>query len=405
MPISPPRCSAAVMRRDRARDLGRGGRTRARPSTRRAAATGRTNPRARAARPTRAPVTPRSGRPRSRRARTQPLDVLDGLRRERQGDDHRDPELVERAGHGLEQPARVRERVRGADARDDRGDLAASRTAASRALDRHGTAEVDPGGPVGQRHLRQVDEHGRSRVGAEDDLEGEPDDDDDRAEDEGRPEGAGPRARGCGGRPRRSRRRRRAARAARGWWCVLAAVARPSAHSHQAPGCSGRGRARAVTTYPEGSWAAAAGAQDRGRADARGRGRRRGGDRSECRPRSRQGVVGGPTASAGSPRLGLAPVRHVALLLGVGAIVDGRWAAAASVTWCPGTAAEPLGSSAPDGADVPGPSGAVGAAADVVGFGLLGLGVGGGDAVLTTTPHSWVGYPDSPQTSPLSRRA
>ena len=73
-----------------------------------------------------------------------------------QRDHDGDPDLVERARHGAQQPARVGQRVGGAHAGQHGGQLQPGVHRAEHALDRHLAAEPHAGRPVRQRHLRQV---------------------------------------------------------------------------------------------------------------------------------------------------------------------------------------------------------------------------------------------------------
>ena len=148
-----------------------------------------------------------------------PGDALDQLRREAQRHHDGDADLVQRAGHGTQQPPRVRQRVRGADAGEHGGQLQAGVHGAEQPFQGHVAAEPHARRPVGQRDLRQAHQHVARHRGAEQRSRTPPGWRPRPGPSAGRSRTRGPTARRSGARRRRSPRPRGSARAAAGSWC------------------------------------------------------------------------------------------------------------------------------------------------------------------------------------------
>ena len=99
-----------------------------------------------------------------------PAGAVGELREDRHRDDEGRADLVERRRHGGEQALGVGQRVGGADAEDDRGEPEPVVQPGQQRLAGHRTEQPDPGRPVRQRDLGQVEEHVADLLAAEDDA-------------------------------------------------------------------------------------------------------------------------------------------------------------------------------------------------------------------------------------------
>ena len=103
-----------------------------------------------------------------------PTGAVRELREDRHRDDEGGADLVERRRHGGEHALGVGQRVGGAHADDDRGEPEPVVQAGQQRLARHRTEQPDPGCPVGQRDLGQVEEHVADLLAPEDEPEDHP---------------------------------------------------------------------------------------------------------------------------------------------------------------------------------------------------------------------------------------